>query len=297
MSIISCPNCKGEVSDQAVQCPHCEYPIRKYIKKSKSKGYRKIGIRKKLIPIENVLHSPILPVMGIIGFIQFIIEIYLISYRFIEIANSNFSWLVIHLLLLFWFLAVVIECFGVYSSTGEDKEMSPSTMVLGYFCSLCHIIIIVMVAVFWVLEGLDISIFNFLKPNFLNAFSFSVFESELELKSFLFSLAVIALWFILWFEMANVRKQIGSELESGDMERIPAVFIAILLFLFSIPTFILSLGMYTFSGLVSVLFSFFDIAHFGVYPFLVGCVFVLMSVNFVLGGAYMIRLRRLNESC
>ena len=29
MALIQCPECKGEVSDQASSCPHCGYPLQK----------------------------------------------------------------------------------------------------------------------------------------------------------------------------------------------------------------------------------------------------------------------------
>lgn len=35
MAIIQCPECKHEVSDQAVSCPHCGYPIAERISKKK----------------------------------------------------------------------------------------------------------------------------------------------------------------------------------------------------------------------------------------------------------------------
>lgn len=28
MALICCPECDGKVSDQAVMCPHCGFPIR-----------------------------------------------------------------------------------------------------------------------------------------------------------------------------------------------------------------------------------------------------------------------------
>lgn len=32
MSLITCPECEGKVSDQAEQCPHCGFPIKKKLK-------------------------------------------------------------------------------------------------------------------------------------------------------------------------------------------------------------------------------------------------------------------------
>jgi len=28
MALVNCPECDGQVSDQAAMCPHCGYPIR-----------------------------------------------------------------------------------------------------------------------------------------------------------------------------------------------------------------------------------------------------------------------------
>lgn len=34
MSIINCPECKGPISDKAIKCPHCGYPMRSMIYKA-----------------------------------------------------------------------------------------------------------------------------------------------------------------------------------------------------------------------------------------------------------------------
>lgn len=46
MAIISCPECSGNVSDMALQCPHCGYPIHSVMTKSEKKERRSRRRRK-----------------------------------------------------------------------------------------------------------------------------------------------------------------------------------------------------------------------------------------------------------
>jgi hypothetical protein len=38
MSLIQCPECKNEISDKAIYCPQCGYPIAKHLKRVFSPG-------------------------------------------------------------------------------------------------------------------------------------------------------------------------------------------------------------------------------------------------------------------
>lgn len=43
MALMKCPECGLQVSDKALSCPHCGYPLDSAVKKKKGRGPRQNG--------------------------------------------------------------------------------------------------------------------------------------------------------------------------------------------------------------------------------------------------------------
>jgi len=79
MALIKCPECLNEVSDQAISCPHCGYPLKKENKEKDLPDFSKMevilyrGIRKSTIVWTEIV-APIAVVIILVAAIFFGIE-------------------------------------------------------------------------------------------------------------------------------------------------------------------------------------------------------------------------------
>ena len=65
MAIISCPECKNEISDKAKSCPHCGFPLKSEKTKDNEETTQTIQLTKKKYKIQQIFMF-LLAVVGLI---------------------------------------------------------------------------------------------------------------------------------------------------------------------------------------------------------------------------------------